>query len=223
MIDDKKYIIRRATINDISFIADVILEAEKSGTGNCGLAKLYGLTEIELKQYLVNMLDEEIDGCEFSISSFLVVEYDGKPVAAGGGWLEGDNEDGMASSMLKANLIAYYIPSENIKSSRSRLDVVKDIQIEREMGAFQLEYAYVTKEHQGHFLYEWLVEELLKQAIQKNPGLKKAQTHVFENNKVVVLMLKLLGFKISEKYVSQREDIHQYYPDNVMLLMEKMY
>ena len=149
MIDDKKYIIRRASLNDKDFIADVIIEAEKSGTGNCGLAKLYDLTEQELKRYLVNMLEEEIDGCELSLSSFLVVEYDGEPVAAGGGWLEGDNEDGLSSSILKANLIAYYIPAEKIKSSQLRLDIVKDIQIERELGTFQMEYAYVKKEHQG--------------------------------------------------------------------------
>lgn len=223
MIDDSKYIIRRATLDDKSFIADVIIEAEKSGTDNCGLAKLYGLNEVELKEYLVNILEEEIDGCEYSISSFMVIEYDGEPVAAGGGWLEGDNEDAMSSSILKANLLAYYIPQENIMQSQTRLDIVKDIQIKRELGAFQMEYAYVKKEHQGHFLYNWLVEELLKQAKQTYPDLKIAQAHVFENNKLVVLLLKMLGFKVIGTFVSQNKDIKLYYPDSVILLMEKKY
>ena len=69
------YIIRPATINDVPFLAKTIFEAEKSGSSKIGLANTFNLTENELNNYLIQILDEEIDGCEFSISSFVIVEY----------------------------------------------------------------------------------------------------------------------------------------------------
>ena len=61
---------RKATLNDVDFLVDTIVAAEKSGTDNFGLAKLFELSEDEMRSYIKAMLEEEVDGCEFSVSSF---------------------------------------------------------------------------------------------------------------------------------------------------------
>lgn len=150
-------IINRATNNDIDFITDTIVAAEKSGTDNFGLAKLFGVDEETMKGYIHAMLDEEVDGCEMSLSSFLVARHEGKPVAAFAGWVEGCNEDDMPSSLLKSNLIGYVLPQESLMRSREQADVVRPLQIEREEGAYQLEYSYTLPEYRGKGLMKQII------------------------------------------------------------------
>lgn len=221
MIDDSKYILRKATAKDIPFLADVIIAAEMSGSDNCGLANQFEITIEELRGYITKMLEEDVDGCEFSLSNFLIIEYDGEPVAAGGGWREGFNDSEMSSALIKSSLISCYIPKENVKKSYLKADIAKEIQINREFGTYQLEYAYVKKEHQGHSLYDWIIEELIERAQKQYTDLKKVQCHVFEANKAVPLLLRLMGFKVIQKFVSSNPETIHYYPDNVILLMEK--
>lgn len=87
---------------------------------------------------------EEVDGCEMSLSSFVVAEYKGQPVAARGGWVEGVNEDNMPSAILKSNLFTYILPLDNVKKGQMKYDIVKDIKIDREKGAYQLENSYTN-------------------------------------------------------------------------------
>lgn len=87
-----------------------------------------------MRNYIKGMLEEEVDGCELSLSSFLVAEVEGEVVAAFGGWIEGKNEDEMPSALLKANLINYYLPKENVLASMEKSDIVKPLQIDREEG-----------------------------------------------------------------------------------------
>ena len=136
MIDDNKNIIRKATLDDVEFIATVLIEAEKSMTNNFGLANFFELSEEDIRKYIIQILEEEVDGCEFSLSSFFVAEYDGEPVSALGGWLEGYYDE-MPSTLLKANLVGYVFPKENVLRTRDKADIVKALQIEREMGTYQ--------------------------------------------------------------------------------------
>ena len=219
MIDETKYIIRKATIDDIGFLVTTIIEAEKSSTDNLGLANYFEISEAELRRYLTNILEEEIDGCEFSISSFLVAEYDGKVVSAKGGWLEGSNEDGLPSSLLKSNLISYYLPKESILKAQAKWEIVKDIQIEREWGAYQWEYSYTVPEHRGHHLVPLINEQHIKLA--KELGAKKIQGHVFAHNQRILKVYGRCVFRIVRRCSSTNPLIKKYYPDNTILLLEK--
>ncbi|MDB9721371.1 GNAT family N-acetyltransferase, partial [Winogradskyella sp.] len=176
------YKLRTANIFDINFLSKVIIEAEKSGSDKIGLAKVFNLTESELQNYLIQILDEEVDGCEFSISSFVIAEFNDEPVAAFGGWIENENEDNQPSYILKSNLIGYIFPQEKLMELKKNQEVIKDILIEREPHSHQLEYAYVDSNHRGMGLINKIINELLKIAKEKNPSLKKSQVQVFENN-----------------------------------------
>ena len=73
-----QYLYRPANLNDVPFLAEVIMHAERGMSDKLSYCTLFELTEIEAKQYIMDMLNEEIDGCELSVSSFLVVELENK-------------------------------------------------------------------------------------------------------------------------------------------------
>lgn len=213
------FIIRKASTNDIGFLVDTIVAAEKSGTDNFGLARLFELSEKDMRQYLAAMLEEEIDGCELSLSSFIVAECDDEPVAAFAGWIEGQNEDEMPSSLLKSNLIGYVIPKENIARFKSKLDIVRPLQIDREEGTYQLEYSYTKSEYRGNGLMGKIVDEHIRQAAESS--VHKMQVHVFADNVPAIRTYEKKGFVITKEFVSSNPLSSQYFPSNKELLMEK--
>lgn len=215
-----QYSIRNAALEDIDFIVDTIIAAEKSSTGNLGLANYFEITEADLKEYLRKMLDEEIDGCEFSVSSFVVAEDNRKLIGAVGGWVEGKNEDEMSSAELKSNLLGYVLPKDIILNTQNKIEIVKDLQIEREYGAYQLEYSYVLPEYRGKHISQMLKQKHFNMA--KTAGCKKVQTHVFASNKPNIWINECLGFTVVEQNTSKHPLASRYYPDSTILLMEKI-
>ncbi len=219
MIDDNKYVIRRATLDDVDFLVTTIIEAEKSSTNNLGLANYFEVTEEELRRYLKAILEEEIDGCELSVSSFIIAEYEDTPVSTRGGWMEGRNEDEQPSSVLKSNLISYHFPMDKILNAQKKWEIVKDIQVEREWNTYQWEYSYTVPEHRGHHLVPRINEMHIQQALEL--GAKKIQGHVFANNIKSLKAYERSGFKVVRSYTSNHPLTKEYYPDNTILLLEK--
>ncbi|WP_319502716.1 GNAT family N-acetyltransferase [uncultured Draconibacterium sp.] len=215
------YTIREANISDIKFLSKVIIESEKSGTDKIGLANIFNMKEIELQTYLVKMLEEEIEGCEFSISSYVVTEYKGKPVAAFGGWIEKENEDEQPSSVLKSNLISFIFPKDKLIAFKKNYNVLKDIFIEREAHTHQIEYVYVDEKHRGNRLASLMIEELIRIAKTRNPNVKKSQAQCFESNEASIRLNEHSGYKKVIRQESQNPDILRFLPCNVKLMMER--
>ena len=211
------YIIRQATTDDISFIVDTIIAAEKSGTEVLGLSTLFEIPEEEIRGLLANMLDEEIDGSEISISSFLIAEKNGTPIAAVGGWIECVNEDELPSSILKANLFQYYIPLANIQKMSANSEAIEDTLIERVPNTYQIEYVYTTPEFRGM----GLVQELLNKHEERATGCDTMCVQVFRNNTSAIKAYEKFGFQIAETHTSSNLKAIEYLPDNVKLLMIK--
>ena len=88
-----EYIIRKAALKDISFLADIVIAAEKGNSDKLSYSTLFNLSEKKVKELIIAMFEEEIDGCEFSLSSYLITEYNGLPVAGFGAWVEGLSEN----------------------------------------------------------------------------------------------------------------------------------
>ena len=210
----KNGIIRKATLDDLDFVVDTIIESEKSGTERCGFANFFGLTEDEARMYLKEMLEEEIDGCEFSIDSFLVVEIDGKVVAASGSWVEGHNSSDLPSSILKANLIGYVLPKEKIAYASSHSSLIDDIQIERTTGALQLEYSYCKKEFRGRGYSLALDLEHMD-----NSDVKLVETQMYSNNNLSKVLYENMGFEIDSEFISNNEETIKFFPYDRKILM----
>lgn len=216
-----KYTYREANINDVVFLSKVIIEAEKSGSNKVGLANIFNLTVLQLQAYLIQILEEEITGCEFSLSSFIIAEYNNIPVAAFGGWIEKESEDKQPSAILKSNLIAFHFPKEKLKEFEKRNEVLKDIQIKREPNTHQLEYAFVDEKHRGNGLTNKMIDELIMLAKEQNPNVEKSWVQVFENNIPAIKAYERSGYRIMERYKSYNTEILNYLPWNVKLVMQK--
>ena len=214
------YLVRKASMEDVPFLSDTIIAAEKSNSGNLSFSSLFNLSEAEVKSLFIKMLNEEIDGCEFSVSSFLVVEYNLNVVAAMGAWIEAFNGN-LPSSILKANLISYIFPKESMQFLKSKVPIINSLQIEREKNALQLEYSFVAEEHRGKGLYSALTHKLIEKAVIEYPGLKKIQFQVFRNTPQVIGFFQKQNYKIVKVYKSEHPEILTYLPHSEKLLMEK--
>lgn len=212
---------RKASIDDIPFLVETIVEAEKSGTDKYGMAKLFGLNEDQMKKYLSAALEEEIDGCELSVSSFIVADYEGSPVAAFAGWIEGENEDGQPSSTLKSNLISFIFPTECIQRAADKSDILSAFQIEKPFGTYQLEYAYTHPDFRGRNLMKNIIKLHIARYVDLFSKYTKMQVEVADNNINAIRTYESCGFKIVGRYASDNKNIEEYFPCSAKLLMEK--
>jgi len=215
------YTYQKATVNDVDFLADVIIGAEKSFTNNLGLANLFELSEDKVKELIIAMLKEEVDGCEFSVSSFFIAFYDNKPVGAVGGWAEGLN-NGMSSNLIKSNLVAYLFPKENVIKAYAKLEMIKELlQIERPAGTYQIEYGYVDNDHRGKRITNMLMDKHFANAKQLDSNITAVQVSCFETNVTSIRMHEKNGFHQVRRYVCDNKEVLNYMPHNVKVLLEK--
>jgi hypothetical protein len=215
-----EYVIRKAILQDVPFIAEVIIAAEKGNTGNMSYATLFNLPESKVKELIIAILEEEIDGCEFSLSSYLVTEFEGRPVAALGGWIEGF-EDNTSSKIIKSNLISFTFPKDSIHALIANSDIISDMLIDRENLTLQMEYGYIVKEHRGNNLLVPMIDKHVENALLAYPELKKVQFQCFKNTVQVVNLFTRLGYHIAKEAHSKTDEVLNFLPDKVKLLMEK--
>lgn len=216
----KEYVIRKATKNDFPFLADTVIAAEKGVSDKCNYSTLFNVSEKEAKDLIITMFEEEVEGCEFSLNSYLVTEYNGEPVAAFGGWIE-CFEGSMPSSLLKSNLINYTFRKESIEFLKTKMQIIKDIIVEREPLSLQFEYLYVSNSHRGKGLAHDLIEKHEVNAKATYPALKKGQFQLFKNNVTIISLFGKHGYKVVKSYKSDNDEVLNYLPSNEKYVMEK--
>lgn len=215
-----EYLIRKAKPSDIPFLADVVIASEKAMSDRLSFTTLFNKPEEEVKQLIIQMFEEEVDGCELSLSSFIVTEFEGQPISGSGAWIEGFNGN-MPSGILKSNLISYTFGKESIEYLKTKSHIVKDVMIDREPMTLQLEYFHIKNEHLGKGLDDLLMKRIEENALAEYPELKKVQCQIFKNSVFSIKILLRHGFRIVGSYKSDNDDIFDYLPYNVKLLMEK--
>lgn len=211
--------IRKATVVDIPFLVDTIIEAEKSGTDILTYTTIFGLSEAEARKYIIDMLLEEVDGCELSTSSFLIAQKEGQYAAAVGAWIEG--YEGMSSSVLKGNLLNYTLPKACIEKAISLNKLVKDLHIEYIDNSIQIGLVYVSENFRGLGLANILIEEQLKQLLQIAPGITESYVQVFGNNKAAIKSYEKSRFIFHSERVSENKVIINYFPSGSKVLMRR--
>ncbi|HMX78928.1 MAG TPA: hypothetical protein PLG91_01365 [Ferruginibacter sp.] len=215
-----EYLIRKAKPSDIPFLADVVIASEKAMSDRLSFTTLFNKPEEKVKQLIIQMFEEEVDGCELSLSSFIVTEFEGQPISGSGAWIEGFNGN-MPSGILKSNLISYTFGKESIEYLKTKSHIVKDVMIDREPMTLQLEYFHIKNEHLGKGLDDLLMKRIEENALAEYPELKKVQCQIFKNSVFSIKILLRHGFRIVGSYKSDNDDIFDYLPFNVKLLMEK--
>jgi ribosomal protein S18 acetylase RimI-like enzyme len=214
-----EFIIRQATIKDVPFLVDTIIEAEKSGTDILSYSTVFGLSEEEVKKYITAMLNEEIDGCELSISSFIIAEKNGQTAAAVAAWIEG--MEGIPSLILKGNLLNYILPKECSARAIMNNIILQDLHIEYIPGTMALGLVYVAPAFRGLNLSNILIDKRISQLLQINPLVKEMYVQVFGNNLRAIKAYEKANFKVVMVKESIKIEILNYLPSNKKLLMKK--
>ena len=202
---------RKATIKDIPFLVDVIIEAEKSGTDRLSYAAIFGLSEQKIRAYLKEMLEEEIDGCgELSVSSYLLAVHKDQPVAAACAWVEGVEE--LPTSVLKGNLIKYIIPREYSMNAAKLHKLLSELHFDYSPNVIHMGAGYVTQEYRGNNILLTLKKKQLDELIKQHPEINEAFVDTFACSKAALRTSEKLGFKVVEIKEASTDEILNYLP-----------
>jgi hypothetical protein len=211
------FIIRNATVEDIPFIVEAIINAEKSNSDILMYTTVFGLTEEETRLKLTEILEEETDGCELSLSSYMVVEKDGKLCAAQGAWIEGWN--GISSAALKQNLIICYFPKECFTKAIAAASVVDDLATPSTPGTLQLGCLYVEPAYRKFNLVDMLENKLAERALLLKNDLSEMEGYILGSNLQSMLVHKMLGWDFVLK--KETKDAKGIFPSNVKWFIRK--
>jgi ribosomal protein S18 acetylase RimI-like enzyme len=213
------FIIRNATVKDVPFLVETIIEAEKSGTGLLSYSAIFGLSEEEARKYIAAMFLEEIDGCELSISSFMLAEKNDQVVGAIAAWIE--ELDGIPSAILKGNLLNYILPNECISKAFKINPVLQELHLECTTETMQLGVVYVSTEARGMNLVDRLIEQQVLRLHKIKPNIRQMYVQVFANNTKAIHAYEKANFKIIKVKESSNNEILRYLPSNKKILMKK--
>jgi len=216
MIMDIK--LRKATLKDIPFLVETIIEAEKSGTHILSYTTVFGLNEDEAKKYIALMLEEEIDGCEFSVSGFLLAVLDGKVVGAVCAWKEGDEE--LSSATLKSNLISYTLPEESFKNLVELDPILKESRIDCVDDSIQIGLVYVSLLARGKGLVKKLIDERVKTLSNNSGKPEDVYIQVYGNNHAAIKAYNKIGFETVLTKTAKNNKVSDYLPSSIKILMK---
>ncbi|MCB0759108.1 MAG: GNAT family N-acetyltransferase [Flavobacteriales bacterium] len=211
--------IERAVAADIPFLVEVVEAADRGIGAYGGLARVFGLKDEQLPERIEAMFQEEVDGCEFSVSSFLVARSGGKAVAAVGGWVEGAEEE-IPSQMLRSNLIGFTFPPASMEALKASAPVLSSMRIDRKMGDLQIEYVYVVPSYRGQGIAARLIQEHITVAGSVTPTPRTAQVQVFSNNAPAIRLYTSLGFRVASTFRSEHPRILELLPHHEKIVME---
>lgn len=214
---DNEISYRKADKNDISFIVEAIIEAEKSGTKIISLCKLFRISEIELNTTLKLILEEDNAVNEWKISNYLICTVDNKYAGTGSYWVEQQNAGLEAFS--NANLFFDYIPRENLLYAQKHFKLIRDFQIERKPGTLQIENTYVRKEFRGQGIIGKIINQQILDTKKLNPQINNVQIRLIKTNQNALRAYEKIGFKtVFEKIVDEKE-AKLILPSNTRVLM----
>jgi ribosomal protein S18 acetylase RimI-like enzyme len=214
-----EFLFRKATVSDIPFLVETIIEAEKSGTDILSYSTVFGLSETQTREFLSNMLIEEIDGCELSVSSFFVAENQNKVIAAISAWVEG--AEGLPSSVIKGNLLNFALPKFSFEKANSLSPLLRDLHIECVENTIQLGLVYVSENFRGKNLVGLLLNEAIDFYLKNYPEIKIVYVQVFGNNIPAIKAYERVKFEVEKIKVCDKYEIRNYLPSDKKILMKR--
>lgn len=215
----KEYKIRQAKEEDIPFLVDTIIEAEKSGTEILTYTTVFGLTEAEARGYLEKMLKEEVDGCELSLSGFILAEKNEKILGAVGAWVEG--AEGIPSTILKGNLLRYILPMYCFEKAGALKKIVNDVHIEHIINTIQIGLVYIAPDARGKGLVPILIDHRINMLKENFSHVKEAYVQVFGNNLPAIRAYEKAGFQTVFRKNASLHETSDFMPHTSKVLMKK--
>ena len=195
-----EFVIRNATLDDIPFLVETIIEAEKSGSDILSYSAIFGLSEVEVKSFIEKMLLEDVDHCELSISSFKVAMSSNRLVGAVSAWIEGCN--GVPSTVIKGNLLNYVFPIKCIERVNSFQPLLKQLHLDNVKNTIQIGLVYVIEEYRGRGLVNYLLDNHINSLKETHQSIESVYVQVFSNNTSAIKTYKKYGFEIIDSKIT---------------------
>lgn len=190
--------IRRATKEDIPFLAKIILLAETSGHELISYRDMFLLPDEELLKGFEIALDNEQDGHGLTYLSFLIAEVEGKQAAAASAYIEGEHG---SSSHLMTGALMNGFGMEQVLGAFKKNSKYKDVQINKSNGAIQLDSVATLESFRGQGLLKLIFEEHIKLALQK--GVETLEIQVWAGNAPAIAAYRKMGCEITlEKWIN---------------------
>ncbi|NNC94756.1 MAG: hypothetical protein HKN92_04285 [Chitinophagales bacterium] len=174
---------RKATRDDIPFIVETIIQAERSGTNMISYQKVFNLSDDQLREFLMHMLNDETPHHDFTFTSYYLAEYQGRIVGALAGFIEEGDE--IPSKIIKGNLMAKHFGIEAWKNAADKLRLLSSIEIDRTPGTLQLEYGFVLPGLKAKGVMSSLHSFIMKEMKLKYPKLKIAECQTSIDNEAL--------------------------------------
>ena len=211
--------IRPATVQDVTFLVQSILDAEASGTDLVSYQRLFELSDVEMREKFSNIVREDIEGQELCYVNFWIAEINNQPVAATAAWIEGEN--GFSSNTIKAQLLAEYLGMERWRAAQERLKAISVIDMAREKGTLQLDAIAVVAEQRGKGILQELLKIICQNMHVRYPALSKAQILLMNNNERALKAYEKAGFSLVKETRSDDPILLTLLPGNGRLLLER--
>ncbi|MCK9210885.1 MAG: GNAT family N-acetyltransferase [Ignavibacteriaceae bacterium] len=211
--------IEKATENDIDFVIEAIIEADRCNTEQISYCNIFNLSLGEFKDILRNILVEDIEGHEFCLSCFLVAKVNGINAGACCSWIEAI--DNTPSYLIKYSLFSQYLTEEKIEYSKKIAPIIKGLHIDREKFVLQIESVYVNKNFRGLGISSKIINEHFRRKMLQHPNLERSQLIVTNDNDSAVNVYKKLGYKVLKKFKVDNDIVLTILPSNCLILMEK--
>ncbi|MEI6122459.1 MAG: GNAT family N-acetyltransferase [Bacteroidota bacterium] len=210
---------KRATEQDIDFIIEAIVAAEKSGTKRLSYATMFGFDMAQVHELLRNAVLEDIPGQELALSGFIVAWIDENRAAAVCSWIEAADE--IPSAVLKANVLYYFLGADTIAKAAEKAKMVADLDIPRQAGTLQIESVYVSNKYRGLGVSNKLILEHIRSSLQTTDGgFSRVQIHVAETNASAVRAYEKLGFETKIRKTCADKAVLEILPADTRIMME---
>lgn len=208
------YTVRAASLDDIDFIVKSIIEAEKSGSDKLSYSTIFNISEEEVSRILRMILLEEIDGCELSLSNYLIAEDENEVAGAIGALV--DNKE-ISSAVIKNNLLGYFLSKRSILYANKNARIASELVIDNLKDCLSIMVVYISPKHRGKHLFELITNEHIK----RNEGIKELAIQVMANNSYAIKAYERYGFETSFVKKFKDPNILQFLPYNEKILMRK--
>jgi ribosomal protein S18 acetylase RimI-like enzyme len=219
MINKDEIQIRHAENRDIPFLITTIIEADKSGTGKSAYCSLLNMTELELGEMIENIFKHELEGFEFAVDSFCVLEYRERVIGASAGWIE--EFDGIPSWQTRMLSIRAEAKPESYNSLIAKKDIVSNLIPLRTPNTLQIESVYIREDFRGLGLFHTMLDFHIKTGKVKMPSLTAAEIIVYDNNKIALNSYQKSGFLIERSTKLENNELQNVFPSNGMILLSK--
>lgn len=213
---------RKATPEDAPFLIETILGAERGDGGFVSYTRIFDLNEAELRQILMQIIIEDLDGQDLTFNGYLVAEQNGQFAGAFCAWIEA-YEPPVPSGILKISLLREFIPAEKFLAARPRLEIASEIAIPRTTGALQLENLYVQPPFRGKGLGRALTKKCIETHFVNHPDLNLVQVTTLDTFLTAQKIYTQCGFTPVKVAHAQNPAILALYPGSSRILFEKRF